>query len=85
MTADVARNQGSFVSTIIWFFGKFNILTGLASLGVATLILAIFGRDGGRRNPAASLGLISLILGAFTLFFIKRSKEEVPRVASNAD
>lgn len=83
MTAAVARDQGSLVSTMIWFFGKLNILTGLASLGVATIILAIFARGGDRRNPAASLGLISLILGAFTLFSIKRSKEQAPRIASN--
>lgn len=84
-TAGVVRNQPSLVSTMVWFFGKLNILIGLASLGVATVILAVFGRAGDRRNPAASLGLISLILGAFTLFFIRRSKEEAPRIAFNPD
>ena len=76
--ATAFRKPSSFVSAMMWYVGKLNILTGLASLGVATAILAIFGRSAGRRNSVTSLGLISLALGAFPILLFRRSKAEGP-------
>lgn len=64
------------IRTLGWYVGRFKILTGIATLSVASAILAISGRGrNDNRNSEMSLRLVPLVLAAFSLLFFSERRE----------
>jgi hypothetical protein len=79
---DTTHRKNKILSVLEWHAGSFKLLVGIASLGLATAILAMSNKGrSGYQNPDASLRLIPIILANAFIFFLfsKRSQRNAER------
>lgn len=75
----ILHQSSRVVSSLGWYIGRFKLLTGIAALSVATVILALSRRSrSGNQNSEASLQLMPLILAAFGLLLFTSHRGQIP-------
>ena len=70
--------QSRLFNRLGWCLGRFNFLTGVATLGVASAILVLFRGKGENRSQAA-LSLVPLMLEALNFLFLSDRNHKRPR------